>query len=160
MTETRLLVRLDRHTGAIERMIGLLRRRRFAVRRAAISFTDDDAVELMIRVDGDADIPRLRAELEGLEDVRSIEELDHESTRFTREMVLAWIRPDAAVQATGAARIVAVTDGGCLMELTGSSEEIESTLARLRESGVISNVTRSEVAAPLPAPFLDQRSDG
>lgn len=159
MSEARLLVRLARHTGAVERMIGLLRRRRFVVRRAAISFPDEDAVELIVRFDESADVPRLLAELEALHDVRSVESLEGESSRFTREMALAWIRPDATVRATGGARIVAMLDGNCLMELTGSPEEIETTLARLRESGVVSNVTRSEVAAPLPAPALDQRSE-
>jgi acetolactate synthase small subunit len=160
MSDIRILVRLDRRASAIERLTGLLRRRRFPVRRVAISLTDDDATEVVIRIDGDADIARLRAELEALEDVRSIETLDDASARVTRELLLAWVRPDASVRATGAARILAVTDGGCLMEMTGSPQEIETTLARLRASGVVSSATRSEIAAPLPAPVLEKRSDG
>ena len=52
-------------------------------------------------------------------------------------------------RATVAGRVVAFGPNGCLLEVTGSPDEIDALLARLDELGVVTASVRSgEVAAP------------
>lgn len=135
--------------GALERVIGLIRRRRVPVQRISITAVGGGVLELVLRLDGEAARERLRVELEMLRDIVAVDDLDADSKRFTRELLLAWIRPDLALRAPAAGRVVALAADGCLLEMTGTPEEIEAVAARLRESGVVSWV-RSEVPAPDP----------
>jgi acetolactate synthase small subunit len=156
------LARVHDRPGALERLVGLLRRRAFAVRRLSVGLGDDGALEVLLRVDdANATGDRVRAELLALHDVIDVRDLaDPHTPAVTRELLLAWIRPDAAPAATGSARVVAVAGGQCLLELTGSPDEIDAVIARMGSHGMLSSSVRSgEVAAPVRTATNPERSD-
>jgi acetolactate synthase small subunit len=161
MNEGLLLARVSDRPGALERAVGLIRRRAFAVRRLSISLAHDAALELLLRIDEThTSRERVRQELLGLHDVLEVRDLGA-APRLTRELLLAWIKPTAAPQAPGAARVVAVSaEGGCLLELAGTPAEIDDVLARLREHGtVFASVRSGEMAAPEHHPAHDNKGE-
>lgn len=157
-----LLARVHDRPGALERLVGLLRRRAFAVRRLSVALADDGALEVLMRLD-DASTPidRLRAELLALHDVMDVRDLTDPAMPVpTRQLLLAWIAADAAPQVTAAARVVAVANGHCLLELTGSPDEIDAALHSMSRRGTLSSSVRSgEVAAPVRTRPDPERSD-
>jgi acetolactate synthase regulatory subunit len=73
MTEALIVARLRDRPGALERALGLLRRRAFAVRQLSVDAAGDGIVELVVRVD-ESRTPRERVRLEllGLADLVEI----------------------------------------------------------------------------------------
>jgi acetolactate synthase small subunit len=150
MSEAPLLARLHDRPGALERAIGLIRRRAHGVLRMSVAAAPNGVLELVVRVD-EARTPRarVRADLLALEDLIEVRDLADGGPPLTRELLLAWIQPAAAPRATVAGRVVAFGPNGCLLEVTGSPDEIDALLARLDELGVVTASVRSgEVAAP------------
>jgi acetolactate synthase small subunit len=164
-----LLVRVQDRPGALERVLGLIRRRVLAVRRLSVSL-GDGGLEVALRVD-ETKTPsdRLRAELASLTDVSSV---TAEPERRTRELAVARLRAGGAVPPATPARpgetwrVLANGAEGIVVEITGSPEEVDAALARLRADGVLSSAMRSgEVALPgwpdtTPPPPAEQRRDG
>jgi acetolactate synthase small subunit len=158
-----LLVRVADRPGALERVLGLIRRRVLAVRRLSLS-VGDGVLELALRVD-ETRTPseRLRAELASLTDVV---DAAAEPARHTREMAIARLRGGAP--AGDAWRVLSngSEGGGAVVEITGTPEEVDAALARLRADGVLSGAMRSgEVALPGrpdtdPPPPDEQRRAG
>jgi acetolactate synthase small subunit len=156
-----LLVRVADRPGALERVLGLIRRRVLAVRRLSLS-VGDGVLELALRVD-ESRTPsdRLRAELASLTDVADV---SAEPARLTREMAIVRLR--GGVPAGDAWRVLSNGSDGAVVEITGSPEEVDAALARLRADGVLSGAMRSgEVALPGrpdtdPPPPDEQRREG
>lgn len=74
MTERLFVVRIADRSAALERVLGVLRRRRMAVRRLSVT-TADGVFELMLRVDTAQTPPeRVQAELLNLVDVHDVRE--------------------------------------------------------------------------------------
>jgi acetolactate synthase small subunit len=147
-----LRARLHDRPGALERLIGLLRRRAFAVRRMSVSHARD-VVEVVLRIDPARTPPeRVRAELLNLHDIIAVDGASAPPVPPTREMLLAWVRPGTPRAATNG-RVLSSSAAGVLLEITGSPEEIDDVLTRLDELGEAVNVVRSgEVATPSPEP--------
>jgi acetolactate synthase small subunit len=153
MREARILVRVHDRPGALERVLGLVRRRAAAVRRSSIATGGDGVLEVLLRVDASrTPADRLCHDLRGLYDVLDVREMADAPDAPTREMLLAWVRPGAARGAPATARVLAVETAGVLLELTGSPDEIDGVLARLGETGAVTAVRSGEVAAPAPVP--------
>lgn len=198
MSEASLLARLHDRPGALERAIGLIRRRAHGIHRISIASARDAAsadatddatdseleepphseprpgarrrspavshpptaaakdqaiIELVLRVD-ESRTPRdrVRRDLLALEDLIDVRDLDRDAAE-TRELLLAWIRSDAAPQTAGNGRIVAVDGANSLLEMTGTPAEIDTVLVRLDEiDAVITTVRSGEVAAPVIGP--------
>lgn len=107
-------------------------------------------IELVLRVD-ESRTPRerVRRDLLGLEDLIDVRDLGSDASA-TRELLLAWIRSDAAPHAAGSGRIVAVSGTNSLLEVTGTPTEIDALLVRLDGlDAVVASVRSGEVAAPV-----------
>lgn len=150
--ERRLLVRLRDRSGALERTIGLVRRRAFAVRRLSVAGADDGVLELVLRVDGrEADVDRLRDELLGLVDVLEVDPVAGGAGE-TRELLIARVPGEPPELPAAPGRVTRDVSGGTVIELAGRPDELDAVVARLRESGVPFRATRSgEVAMPREA---------
>jgi acetolactate synthase-1/3 small subunit len=150
MSEAQILARLRDRPGALERAIGLIRRRAHAIRRLSVASTADGEIEIVLRVDeARTSSERVCRDLLALEDLVEVRDLAGGEPPLTRELLLAWIRPEAAPRATVAGRIVAYSAQGCLLEATGTPDEIDALLAQLDEHGMVAASVRSgEVAAP------------
>ncbi len=147
MSGTRLIVRVQDRPHALERVIGLVRRRALPVRRLSVAVSDGDAIELLLRLDPGAAVERVRAELLELYDVVDVAVI--EAAAATRELALVRVRIDAADRTAGIGRRIAVDVDGIVLEITGAPEEVERALAGLRERQLITGFVRSgEVAVP------------
>lgn len=149
MSQLLLIVRVADRSGALERVLGLLRRRVLFVHRLSLA-ASDGLPELVLRVD-EARTPRerLRAELQSLVDVVDVCEL----TAPTRELVVARLTPGA--RASDAWRLVSSDIDGAVVEFTGSPEDVDAALARLQSTGALMHVARS---GELLLPGRDARS--
>jgi len=149
VSEARLVVRLRKTADALERVIALVRRRAFILRRLSLAEAGHDVVEICLRID-DSRTPRdrVRVELEKLVDVLDVRDTTAEpATRGTRELLLARLHPERATD-TGAGRTLR-DDRGTVLELTGSPEELDAALARLAADGALQDFVRSgEVMLP------------
>ena len=132
MSEGRLVVRVKRTHDALERVIALVRRRAFQVRRLSVAEAGHDTVLVSLRID-ESRTPRdrVRLELEKLVDV-----LD--------------VRDATAGPADGGAReLLLARVGGAVVELTGSPEEVDAALERFTADGALEGFVRSgEVMLP------------
>lgn len=152
MSEMPLVARLHDRPGALERAIGLIRRRAHGIHRISVASTRNHhpIIELVLRVD-ESRTPRerVRRDLLALADLIDVRDLRNDVSS-TRELLLAWIRSDAAAHAGGSGRIVTVSGTNSLLEVTGSPGEIDAVLARLDDVGaLVASVRSGEVAAPV-----------
>ena len=130
MNELVFLARLRNAPTALERFIGLVRRRAFALERLSVSAAGDGTWEICLRFDGARTLPdRVCAEVENLVDVLSLERLPQDGGHGTRELVLARLKPGD--QPGPEWRKVSQTPEGAVVEFTGSPVEIEAALAAL-----------------------------
>lgn len=146
MSHVLLVVRVVDRPGALERVLGLLRRRVLAVRRLSLA-AGDGVLELALRVDETRTPPeRLRAELSSLVDV--VDVVDGVAVP-TRELVLAHLKSGARPPAGEAWRVLDHGPGGSVLEITGSPDEVDAAVARLRADGSLVRSARSgEVVVP------------
>lgn len=147
MSERLLLVRVADRTGALERVLGLLRRKVLAVEALSLAGAEG-VLEVALRVD-EARTPceRLEAELLGLADVVDVR--DDEPP--TREMVIARLKVGSGPPPEDGWTVLSNGVDGAVVELTGSPQEVDAALARLRAAGTLAQVSRSgELALPQP----------
>jgi acetolactate synthase regulatory subunit len=85
MTEALIIARLRDRPGALERALGLLRRRALAVRQLSVDAAGDGVIELALRVD-ETRTPRERVRLEllGLVDLLEITDAAAQPATETR----------------------------------------------------------------------------
>ncbi len=132
MSEARLVVRLRKTADALERVVALVRRRAFMVRRLSLAEAGHDVVEVYLRID-EAKTPRdrVRVELEKLVDVLDVRDAT------------------AGPAGAGARELLLARVGGAVVELTGTPEELDAALARLTADGALRAFVRSgEVMLP------------
>jgi len=155
-----LIVRVADRSGALERVLGLLRRRVLAIHRLSLG-VGDGALELVLRLD-EARTPRerLRAELLGLVDVVDVSDA---SAVPTRELAIVRLRPGEPAPEGGVWRLLSNGAEGAILEVTGAPEDVEAALAALRGAGVLDSATRSgEITMPgrlAAGPFLSHTPD-
>jgi acetolactate synthase small subunit len=145
----KLAARLRDVPGALERLLGTLRRRAVPIERLSVSHHATDGLEVVL-VMGEAAITpeRVVAELSHLRDVESVSPVDGALAGETRELALARLLepneswPPELHQLIGRAR------GGEVVELTGTPSEIDEALKLMKESGALSGVSRSGEVLP------------
>jgi acetolactate synthase small subunit len=116
------------------------------VRRVSVS-TGENGLELVLRFDEGRPPERLTAELSALADV--VEVVDGVRTP-TRELVIARLRPGARPPVEQQWRLLSNGSDGCIVELSGSPEEVAGALDRLRAEGLLASALRSgEIAIPM-----------
>ncbi|MBI2402197.1 MAG: hypothetical protein HYV20_05580 [Gemmatimonadetes bacterium] len=149
MSEARLVVRLRKTADALERVVALVRRRAFTVRRLSLAEAGHDVVEVYLRID-EAKTPRdrVRVELEKLVDVLDVRDVTGDpAVRGARELLLARLHPERA-PGSQAGRTLQ-DERGTVLELTGSPEEVDATLSRLTAEGALQEFVRSgEIMLP------------
>ena len=129
MSQFVLVASLQDVTGALERLLGLLRRRALPVESLSFYQAEDNIREVVLRF-GDLDTPedRVAAEVSSLYDVLSVRRPDQETVNDVLQR-----------------------QGSDSMELSGTPRAIDEALAYLQEQGLISGVSRSgEMFPPDP----------
>lgn len=143
MSEARLVVRVRKTTDALERVIALVRRRAFAVRRLSLAEAGHDVVEICLRID-ETRTPRdrVQVELQKLVAVLGVRDATADSTAAgPRELLLARLHPERH-PSTDHGRTLH-DEHGTVLELTGSPEELDAALARLTADGALRDFVRS-----------------
>jgi ketol-acid reductoisomerase len=150
VTRLAVLVRFNDVPGALERILGLLRRRALPVEALSVYRTGSDMHEMSLRI-GELSTPRERvvAELEALVDVISVRRLDNRRPGEAREMALAHTDGDVGPWPRtwhGELR----SSGPGAVELTGTPDEIDRALELLSERGILRGCARTgEIFPPV-----------
>jgi len=142
---TALLVRAAERAEALERLLGLVRRRAMKLRPAGIAREGADGgwIVLLVPTAPDPPLERYAHDIRGLVDVREVRTLQDGEAAVRREMAVVRVSPlpDRPVEGNG--RALQVAGGGVTLELTGTSEEIDAVLAGLSARGVLTAFVRT-----------------
>ncbi len=150
MSQRAFLVRVQDRTGALERLLGLVRRKALPIRSGSISWGGRNALEVFLRGElGDESPPRVEAELGSVLNVMDVQDLGAAEGLFTREMALVRVPPGTGPFVPFAGRLIHQDQDGDLLELTGTPEEVEAALAELARKKLLAAYRRS---GAMPAP--------
>lgn len=153
-----LLLRFHERPGALERVLGAVRRKVLSVRRLSLHEPTGGTREMLLRFDATrTSAERMVAELGGLYDVLEVRPLDDDREPQTREMALVhlWRLDGTAPEEAG--RVVRDGPDGVVVELTGTPAELDGILERLRAAGVLVAAVRT---GELLVPELEGRAAG
>lgn len=140
-----LVARLWDRSSALERLLGLLRRRALQVRTLSVYRADERTLEVVVAFDSlQTSHDRIEAELRELEDLEQISRFGHDEQDEGREMALGrtsgpvgdW--PEACLH-----MVLRETD--TRVELVGSPVQVDRARAFLTARGVLEASTRSGV---------------
>ena len=147
-----LVANLQDVTGALERLLGLLRRRALPIERLSLYQADDNILEVVLRFE-DLDTPedRVAAEVSSLYDVLSVRRPDQASCDAARELAVVKTHGDLEPALPETVSAVLQRYGPDSMELSGTPHAIDRALAYLQEQGLITGVSRSGEMFP-PGP--------
>lgn len=145
-----ILVRIQDRKGALERVLGLLRRKALTVRTSSLSRGHGGILELFLREDPQAPpSSRIRPELSGLVDVLDVQELGETGQMITREMVLMRVLPGSGPLLPDLGRIVAEGPEGDVLEVTGTPAEVNAAIAEMKSRSLLASFRRTgEIPAP------------
>ena len=161
MTQLVVVARLRDLSGALERLLGLLRRRALPVDGLSVYRSQDDILEVAVRF-GELSTPwdRVEAELNELVDLISVRRLDTDACGEAREFALA--RTDGEVGPWPEALVGIVRhQADDAIELTGSPAQIDRALDFMAGQGVLVGSARSgEIFPPRPSDVTKDPTDG
>ena len=152
MSQFVLVASLQDVTGALERLLGLLRRRALPIGSLSLYQAEDDILEVVLRFE-DLDTPedRVAAEVSSLYDVLSVRRPDQASCDATRELAIVRTNGDLELLVPETVSDVLQRHSSDSMELSGTPHAIDQALVYLQEHGLISGVSRSGEMFP-PGP--------
>ena len=152
MSQLVLVASLQDETGALERLLGLLRRRVLPLESLSLYQAENNILEVVLRF-GDLDTPedRVAAEVSSLYDVRSVRRPDQASCDATRELAVVITHGDLEPVLPETVSDVLQRHSSDSMELSGTPHAIDRALAYLQEQGLITGVSRSGEMFP-PGP--------
>ena len=152
MSQFVLVANLQDVTGALERLLGLLRRRALPIESLSLYQADDNILEVVLRFE-DLDTPedRVAAEVSSLYDVLSVRRPDQASCDAARELAVVKTHGDLELALPETVSDVLQRHGPDSMELSGTPHAIDRALAYLQEQGLITGVSRSGEMFP-PGP--------
>ena len=152
MSQFVLVANLQDVTGALERLLGLLRRRALPIESLSLYQADDNILEVVLRFE-DLDTPedRVAAEVSSLYDVLSVRCPDQASCDAARELAVVKTHGDLEPALPETDSDVLQRHGPDSMELSGTPHAIDRALAYLQEQGLITGVSRSGEMFP-PGP--------
>ncbi len=148
------VVYVEDKPGVLNRVASLFRRRSFNIESLTVGRTDQPGVSRMtIVMEGDQDTALLfEANLYKLVNVLRVENVSHLPT-VVRDLALIKVRSNDQVRSqilqicdVFRARVVDVTLGALIVEITGSESKIEGLLDVLRPFGIIEMVRTGRVA--------------
>ncbi len=155
MTSVRtFLAYLEDRPGVLNRVASLFRRRAFNIESLTVGRTERTGISrmtLVVRADDDA-ARRLEANLYKLVNVLDVEDVTHAPT-VVRELALIKVRANREVRAAVMqlcdvfrARVVDVTPGALVVEITGTQDKLDGLIEMLRPYGVLELVRTGAVA--------------
>ena len=152
MSQFVLVASLQDVTGALERLLGLLRRRALPIESLSLYQADDNILEVVLRFE-DLDTPedRVAAEVSSLYDVLSVRCPDQASCDAARELAVVKTHGDLELALPETVSDVLQRHSSDSMELSGTPHAIDRALAYLQEQGLITGVSRSGEMFP-PGP--------
>ena len=152
MSQFVLVASLQDVTGALERLLGLLRRRALPIENLSLYQAENNILEVVLRF-GDLDTPedRVAAEVSSLYDVLSVRRPDQASCDATRELAVVKTHSDLELVLPETVSDVLQRHSSDSMELSGTPHAIDRALAYLQEQGLITGVSRSGEMFP-PGP--------
>jgi acetolactate synthase-1/3 small subunit len=151
-----LVILIDEKPGAVDRVVGLLRRRRANMQSLTISHSEQQDVTRITAVATDSDVAvgQLIEQMRKVIDVREVSNLSSEQT-ITRELAL--IKVARTSEQTGeiielarqnGALIADVAADSVTLEITGSAAQVEALLALLQPYGIREVARTGSVALP------------
>jgi acetolactate synthase small subunit len=145
-----LLLRVRDRPGALERVLGAIRRKVLPVRRLSLHEPDGGARDVVLRFDaGRIGADRMLAELGALYDVEDACAITGPDDPATREMALVHLRGGDRPGPGAPGRVVRHGPDGVVVELTGTPAEIDGIIGRLRATGGVAAAVRTgEVVVP------------
>jgi acetolactate synthase-1/3 small subunit len=151
--QSTLIARGQDGLSTLNRIVSLLRGRSFGIVSLTAGRTDEPGVaHVTIVVDASRTPPdRVVSCLEKLADVSSVEELDPAHT-VQRELALVKIvRTDGVTSQLSslvgvAARIVDLSEASAIVEVVGTPQEVDDTIAAMRDVGVLEVARLGQVA--------------
>ena len=155
MTGNVFLIRVQDHAGALERVLGTLRRKYLGLEKISVLPGPRGTHEVLIRIaPSGAPTHRVKAELESLVDVREVRGLGSAESVETREMAVVRVSPGSGPFLAGSCRLIGQHPEGDLLEITGAPHEVDAALADLAKQNVVTGVHRTgEVLTPPGLPF-------
>jgi hypothetical protein len=155
------LVRVRNHAGALERVLGTLRRKALAVESLSFFPGPGGAQEILVRTSPSGPDPsRVKAELESLVDVAEVLDLGRAESLETRELALARVPPGSGPFLVDSGRLLSQDPEGDLLEITGAPEEVDRALAELASRDLLTGFHRTgEVPTP-PGPSIGKGENG
>jgi len=152
MSQFVLVASLQDVTGALERLLGLLRRRVLPIESLSLYQAENNILEVVLRF-GDLDTPedRVAAEVSSLYDVLSVRRPDQASCDAARELAVVKTHGDLEPALPEIVSDVLQRHSPDSMELSGTPHAIDRALAYLQEQGLITGVSRSGEMFP-PGP--------
>lgn len=152
MSQFVLVASLQDVTGALERLLGLLRRRALPIENLSLYQAEGNILEVVLRF-GVLDTPedRVAAEVSSLYDVLSVRRPDQASCDATRELAVVKTHGDLESVLPETVSDVLQRHSPDSMELSGTPHAIDRALAYLQEQGLITGVSRSGEMFP-PGP--------
>jgi acetolactate synthase small subunit len=152
MSQLVLVASLQDVTGALERLLGLLRRRVLPLESLSLYQAENNILEVVLRF-GDLDTPedRVAAEVSSLYDVLSVRRPDQASCDAARELAVVKTHGDLELALPETVSDVLQRHSPDSMELSGTPHAIDRALAYLQEQGLITGVSRSGEMFP-PGP--------
>ena len=143
MSVEALAIRVKDVPGALERLLGLLRRRAFPIGVISVYRVDPATLEVAARVtEGSLALDRLLADLNGLVDVSGVRVLDGARAGGAREMALLHTGGQTVQWPPDLRGMIRPLDDHTV-ELTGTPDEIDRALAFARSAGLLTEAARS-----------------
>lgn len=149
-----LVVYVEDKPGVLNRVASLFRRRAFNIESLTVGHTEKEGISRMtIVVDADdVKARRIEANLYKLVNVLRVENITSEPS-VIRDLALVKVRTDAESQPhvlqiadVFRARVVDLTNGSVILEVTGTEDKIDGLLEVLRPFGIIEMVRTGIVA--------------
>ncbi len=159
-----LVVLVNDRPGAVDRVVGLLRRRRASMQTLIIGPAEvPGVVRITVSVnDSQVEFDHLLEQLRKIVDIRHIINLSSEQT-IARELALVKVNSTAEncseIIELGhlfGAHIVDVTNETITLEVTGSAEKVEKLVSQLQKYGIREVARTGRVAITRGAPDQDK----
>lgn len=158
-----LVISISERPGAVDRVVGLLRRRRANMQTLTIGRSEQPDVARITAVTNDSEVgvEQLVEQLRKVVDVRQV--LNYSSEQIVeRELALIKVKSDAqnshAIIELGhqfGAHIADVAPETITLEVTGSTEKIEKLLDLLQPFGIREMARTGSVAMPRSTAFIE-----
>lgn len=139
-----LVILVEQHPGSLDRIVGLLRRRRANMQTLVVGRSESPAVMRITVVvdDSQVEVEQLIEQVRKIVDVQRVESI-HEQRAFFRELAVVSVNNTPAnkdalhelVHQFGA-RVLDTTSEALLLELTASEEQIDAFVGQLQPYGI------------------------